>query len=1278
MRQVSAEAKKASKEAEDARKTAVAAAEEARRVNLGAFGRGVEDLSAFAKKLSEVNPMTGSFVRTIASLGESMQAARQGGLIGFAAGFEAVTTATGIFKSAINAVIDTARSLKAAIFDPVVQFSELASAARDTATVMGMTVEEFQGIERAAKASGLSVDLVRQGVNQMANNLKEAARTGDLAGTQFQKLGISLLNTDGSLKSTNQLFLEAVDVIGRMPPGLARTSAGIAAFGEEAGARLLPILSKGSAAFKLAASDITLMAAAFNDADVAFSDRFLGGLHRVTTSLEALSNQALRGLQRSLVETMESVGMFASDTTARFIEAFGGQERMVVQLANAFDMFKVILSPVAGVIGFVSTAILDIGAAALKLTSLLADALALIDLTAAGLAKLANKMPGLRGQFDGIYESHLAGAIQLNRFAEATDSAAKGTFAAATATAQYSRELMTSGVQSNEAAASQKQLAETFDATAGAMKRAASEVQQMETALRNRKIALAQEVTKGVLAAQNEILSAEIQFDVFRRTSAERSAKFVIDKELEIARAVENLAQSKTAVEQNLSLKRIALQQELFNKEQTLRAESENADLQVHNKRLELLTQIANVQVEQTARAASAQLATTLAVKQAELDIIDAKQKGVEEVATKHLKAEKDIIEQINYRALLEGEIIDLRSGKGQQVLTQILEMEREIAKVERGILDMLSTEGITLRKTIVDIQADIARAERQRMIDRQTLGIRVLRAIQDEERKIDGIQEEVAIRQATRQQRLHQARLNQFLDIEDKEQRIAELKDALSNRELIKLQAQTDVSLQLAQTQYDAALQAEILYERSSQGAEVIERMASQSIVMAGGFAESASAAGQLVGALEIASSVSRQIQTPFSGGGGGGSGGGFGGGGGGGGFGGDGGFDGGIQGPDGGMSLPGPKMIPTLLQRDGAVFGGDAYESRRQSDALAAERLQYSGLRRAVEDYNAGVEFRSKYAERAAANEQTSDFRNSYDMAFPIFVPGQGGPGSAADPVARAKQQLLALGYKFDEFAGGYYKEPIVALGGQRGGGQTFNTALLSSEQRKQLEEKRKQLEDLKSGKSLQFEQELRKLDLQEQALKAQRDREFLGVSIRERADVDYQSKLLQLATEKDSLRSGFSSVDFDLRRVGLERSIADQAFDFSASRNNEDLLFQQSRLGLQSDLYNTQRGLRFNQGNEDLLFQQASYSLISDIINSTRSNSFDAMGLADLATMRDTVRRDKLTAPMVPMGSQDGGVYRIEIPVTIDGKEISRIITNLTRNQQLPLLGGAITRY
>ena len=105
--------------------------------------------------------------------------------------------------------------------------------------------ERLQELRYAASQSDVEFSVLEKAVKKMSETSVLAADGSKKAAEAFEMLGISLTNTDGSMKSVNQLFEESMNALADMEESVERNYIGNQIFGRGF-TEMLPLLNAGS------------------------------------------------------------------------------------------------------------------------------------------------------------------------------------------------------------------------------------------------------------------------------------------------------------------------------------------------------------------------------------------------------------------------------------------------------------------------------------------------------------------------------------------------------------------------------------------------------------------------------------------------------------------------------------------------------------------------------------------------------------------------------------------------------------------------------------------------------------------------------------------------------------------------------------------------------------------------------------------------------------------------------------------------------------------------
>lgn len=325
-------------------------------------------------------------------------------------------------------------------------FMQLGSAVNDASEKIGINAEKLQELEYAGKLAGVMPETLQGGLAKLNKGLGEAAagKNDELAGL-LKRLGISLRDTNGQVRSAADVMPQLADAIARNQNPAVRARMAVAAFGKS-GQDLIPMLNKGSAGLAEMADEARRLGIILSSEQVAASDELGDTFDKLKMSVQGLGmnigaklapllTPLLARLTDWIVANREIIGQRVDEVVTRLAaaldrinwqeitDAIGSVINGINAAADAVGgwsnlLLGLVVIANAGVIA----AILDIGAALFRLIPIFyaaAKAVAMFAIAnpalagvavAAGLVayaafKIYQNWGGIAGWFANLWES---------------------------------------------------------------------------------------------------------------------------------------------------------------------------------------------------------------------------------------------------------------------------------------------------------------------------------------------------------------------------------------------------------------------------------------------------------------------------------------------------------------------------------------------------------------------------------------------------------------------------------------------------------------------------------------------------------------------------------------------------------------------------------------------------------------------------------------------------------------------------------------------------------
>jgi len=160
-------------------------------------------------------------------------------------------------------------------------------ALNDMSERTGMAVEELSKLEYIAKMNSVSTDSMAKGLTALSVSVAEAGSGVGPMAEKYAKLGISVRNADGTMKTSRQILGELADVFKAMPDGVEKTNLAVDIFGKRLGAEMIPMLNLGAAGMKKLGDEAEALGVVIGSAFAKESAEFNDNLDRMRSLAES-------------------------------------------------------------------------------------------------------------------------------------------------------------------------------------------------------------------------------------------------------------------------------------------------------------------------------------------------------------------------------------------------------------------------------------------------------------------------------------------------------------------------------------------------------------------------------------------------------------------------------------------------------------------------------------------------------------------------------------------------------------------------------------------------------------------------------------------------------------------------------------------------------------------------------------------------------------------------------------------------------------------------------
>ncbi len=185
--------------------------------------------------------------------------------------------------------------------------SMAAEAMLRSAKIAGITAESYQKLRYVFERNYLGVDVLDLSVRMLNQHMVQAQAGQKNSKAVFQALGISVKDATGHYKSFDTVFGEVADKFAKRKDGPAKTAAAMMLFGRS-GARLIPLLDKGSASIKALGDQAEKFGLILNDQTLTASQKMNEVWAVMTYRVKGLSLSLFTALLPSMTKLIDHIG----------------------------------------------------------------------------------------------------------------------------------------------------------------------------------------------------------------------------------------------------------------------------------------------------------------------------------------------------------------------------------------------------------------------------------------------------------------------------------------------------------------------------------------------------------------------------------------------------------------------------------------------------------------------------------------------------------------------------------------------------------------------------------------------------------------------------------------------------------------------------------------------------------------------------------------------------------------------------------------------------------
>lgn len=207
-------------------------------------------------------------------------------------------------KEGLDKAAEACKKLAKALAGAVGDSAEYADEILTMSTKYGMSTDSLQEFSYMA-------ELVDTDLGTITGSMTKLTKAMGSDSDVFAQLGVSIRNTDGSMRSADAVFLDVIDALGQMESGVERDNVAMELFGKSA-QELNPLIETGSAGIAAYAQEAHDMGAVLDEEALTSLGEMDDSFQRVEQAGTALKNTIGTALAPVITQIAESIAKLSA------------------------------------------------------------------------------------------------------------------------------------------------------------------------------------------------------------------------------------------------------------------------------------------------------------------------------------------------------------------------------------------------------------------------------------------------------------------------------------------------------------------------------------------------------------------------------------------------------------------------------------------------------------------------------------------------------------------------------------------------------------------------------------------------------------------------------------------------------------------------------------------------------------------------------------------------------------------------------------------------------
>lgn len=253
---------------------------------------------------------------------------------------------------AVAGLVVAAVKAKKALDEMTLESGQRAEELLKLSSVSGVSADALQKFQYAEAFVGVSSDTLADSLKDLTKNMSDAANGNEEYAAKFDALGVSITNTDGSLRDSYDVFLDVIDALGAMGNKTERDAAAMGLINESA-QQLNPLIEAGTDALRAYGDEAERMGAVLSEDDLKALKDVDDAQNRLKKTQEAVTDQIslqyAPHMEKALTKTTELVTTLGQKLVeSGAVDSFGQLLEFSIELFEPIEALATVAIPMLG------------------------------------------------------------------------------------------------------------------------------------------------------------------------------------------------------------------------------------------------------------------------------------------------------------------------------------------------------------------------------------------------------------------------------------------------------------------------------------------------------------------------------------------------------------------------------------------------------------------------------------------------------------------------------------------------------------------------------------------------------------------------------------------------------------------------------------------------------------------------------------------------------------------------------------------------------------------